>query len=213
MGIRVRESGKELRLVILGTLILSFGTAVFLLPYDMVAGGVSGIAIILHATFPSLEVDGIIAILTWGLFFLGWIVLGGRFAWGTLVSSFVYPIGIAVFSRLLSEESGIFPLREQDASVLVLLTAAVVGGALVGAGCALTFLGGGSTGGTDILAFSACKLFAGMRHAVAMLLIDILIIFAGFAVLGNPIRSIFGIASASVGSLTIDCILRASGGK
>ena len=43
---------KNIGLVIFGTLVLAFGTAVFILPMNIVSGGVSGIAIILKALLP-----------------------------------------------------------------------------------------------------------------------------------------------------------------
>ena len=70
---------KNFILVVLGTGVLAFGTAVFLVPYELVTGGVSGIAIVLDAfshdvlgcTFGE---DFYITVLTWALFFLGWII-------------------------------------------------------------------------------------------------------------------------------------------
>ena len=38
---------KNLGLVILGTLILSFGCAVFVVPFDLVTGGVTGFSIVI----------------------------------------------------------------------------------------------------------------------------------------------------------------------
>ena len=39
---------KNMGLVVVGTLILAFGTALFILPFDLVCGGISSIAIILN---------------------------------------------------------------------------------------------------------------------------------------------------------------------
>ena len=43
---------KNFLIVILGTAILAFGTAVFIVPFDLITGGVSGIAIILKNLIP-----------------------------------------------------------------------------------------------------------------------------------------------------------------
>ena len=90
----VLKAISDLLLVILGTAVLAFGVAVFMVPYNLVAGGVAGIAIalgqIVHVEF--LTVDVMVTILTWGIFFLGLIVLGKNFAMRTLVSSIVYPV-------------------------------------------------------------------------------------------------------------------------
>ena len=81
--------GRNILLVVMGTLILAFGTAVFILPFDLVAGGMSGLAIVIDKVLPFddiLTVDVIITILTWLLFFLGLIFFGKDFAAKTLIS-------------------------------------------------------------------------------------------------------------------------------
>ena len=45
---RIRNVG----LVVMGTLILAFGTSIFLLPFDLVTGGMSGLAIVIDAIIP-----------------------------------------------------------------------------------------------------------------------------------------------------------------
>ena len=69
---------KNLALVVLGTLVLSFGTAIFLLPFNLVTGGISGIALVINnlVSIEWLTIDLTVTVLTWTLFFLGIIVLG-----------------------------------------------------------------------------------------------------------------------------------------
>ena len=54
--LRLRWNGKRtvknLLLVIVGTLILSFATAVFLVPFRLITGGISGISLVLDAIIP-----------------------------------------------------------------------------------------------------------------------------------------------------------------
>ena len=45
---------KNLALVVLGTLVLAFGCAVFVVPFELVTGGVTGIAIVIDHAFGSL---------------------------------------------------------------------------------------------------------------------------------------------------------------
>jgi uncharacterized membrane-anchored protein YitT (DUF2179 family) len=93
---------KNIFLVIVGTLILSFGAAIFIIPFDLVTGGISGIAIILNKVIPIefLTVDVIITITTWLLFFAGLFILGKSFALKTLISTIIYPIGVSLFMKL-----------------------------------------------------------------------------------------------------------------
>ena len=151
---------KNLLLVVAGTLILAFGCAVFVVPFNLVTGGVTGISIIINEIIAgAIPIDLVIGIITWGLFFLGLIVLGWDFALKTLVSTIIYPIAISLFMRLVAPDvlGGILHLVSSPHADIALIISALFGGLCVGTGCALTFLGGGSTGGVDIIAFIICK--------------------------------------------------------
>ena len=199
---------KNIVLVIAGTLVLAFGTAVFILPFDLVTGGVSGIAIVLDKVI-SLEfvtVDRLVTVITWLLFLIGWLVLGKNFAMKTLISSIIYPLGVSLFMRLATPEflGGFFDLQASEYSEISLILATVIGGALVGAGCAITFIGGGSTGGVDIIAFTICKIFKHLKSSVVIFVIDAVIVMMGMFVIGDFVITLLGVLSAFVAALMVD---------
>ena len=199
---------KNILLVIAGTLVLAFGTAVFILPFDLVTGGVSGIAIVLDKVI-SLEfvtVDRLVTVITWLLYFIGWLVLGKNFAMKTLISSIIYPLGVSLFMRLATPEflGGFFDLQASEYSEISLILATVIGGALVGAGCAITFIGGGSTGGVDIIAFTICKIFKHLKSSVGIFSIDAVIVMMGMFVIGDFVITLLGVLSAFVAALMVD---------
>ena len=134
---------KNTLLVILGTVILAFGTGVFIIPFNLVVGGVSSIAIILKEVVPieALTVDIYVTVITWLFFFLGVFLLGKNFAVKTLVSTIVYPIALSLFLRLVDPGvfGGFFNLLESNYSEIAILLAALFGGGFVGVGCAITF--------------------------------------------------------------------------
>ena len=199
---------KNYSLVVAGTAVLAFGFAVFMIPYDLVAGGVTGIAIIAEKLIPLdfVTVDFAVTLLTWLIFFLGFIFLGRAFTMKTLISTIVYPPCITLFMRLASPDvlGGYFYLQGNENPEIALLLAPFVGGALVGAGCALTFLGGGSTGGTDIIAFIICKLFPRMKSSVAIFIVDASVVLLGVFVINNVVLSVLGVVSIIVSSVVID---------
>ena len=201
---------RNILLVIVGTFILAFGTAVFLLPFNLVAGGMSGMAIVIDEILKVefITVDLIITVLTWTLFLMGLLIFGKAFAAKTLISAIVYPIGIAAFLRLTDPNvlGGVFCLSESGYSELPIVIAATVGGALVGVGCAITFFSGGSTGGTDILAFLICKVFKRLKSSTAIFLIDVIIILLGVFLTKDLILSLLGIISAMISAVVIDKI-------
>ena len=199
---------KNVGLIIVGTLIIALGTSIFMLPYDLVTGGLSGYAIVLSRLIPPeiLSVEMIITILTWVLFFLGLIILGKSFAMKTLVSTIVYPIGVALFSNITSPDflGGFFNLQLSKYSGVGVLLAAVFSGVLVGLGCALSFLGGGSTGGVDVIAFVICKIFKKLRSSVVIFAVDATAVIFGMFVIGDFVLSLLGIVSAFVAALMVD---------
>ncbi len=205
---RARKNIKNILLMILGTLILSFGTAVFIIQFDLVVGGMSGLSLILKAfiKWEFLTVDRIITILTWLLFFAGWIILGRGFAIKTLISAIFYPIGVSLCLLLVDPNvlGGMFCLKEGAHQELSLLLAAVGGGGCVGTGCALTFMCGGSTGGVDIIAFTICKIFKRVKSSTVLFAIDSTIIIIGMFITQDLILSMLGILSAVISATVID---------
>ena len=202
---------KSILLIIGGTLILAFGTAVFILPFDLVTGGVSGIAIIIDRIIPDGElsfitIDLIVTVLTWLLFFVGLVVLGRTFAMKTLISTIIYPMGVSLFLKLASPDfmDGFFNLSTSEYGEISLILATVLGGALVGIGCAVTFIGGGSTGGVDIIAFTVCKIFKRLKSSVVIFCVDGIIVILGMFIIGDFVKTLLGVLAAFLGALMVD---------
>ena len=205
-NIDVKLAVRNIGLVIIGTLILSFGTAVFILPLNLIIGGVSGLGIIINGILPwdFFTVDIIITILTWLLFFLGLFILGKSFAMKTLISTVVYPPAISLFMKMCTPNflNGFFLINaEPDTNLIV---AAVFGGVFVGIGCALTFIGGGSTGGSDIIGFIISKFLRKLKSSVAIGIVDGLIVLMGMFFIGDLIFTLLGVLSVFITTIVID---------
>lgn len=201
---------KNIMLVIAGTLILAFGSALFIIPFDLITGGVTGFSIIISRLIgkEQISVDTIIAILTWILFFLGYIFLGKGFALKTLISSLLYPIGITLFSKLVTPEvmNGFFCLQQSRYGEISIILATLLSGVMVGAGCAITFIGGGSTGGTDVIAFIICKYIKSIRSSAVIFCVDALVILFGMLIINDLVLSLLGMSSALIAAVAIDKI-------
>ena len=206
---------KNTLLVILGTFVLALGTGLFIIPFDLITGGVSGIGIILARVLSpipfmaNVSVEVYASVLVWIFFFLGLIVLGRSFAIKTLISTLVYPLALTVAARLAGGEvfGGFFNLlseRYVEYGEITRVLAAVFGGALVGTGCALTFLGGGSTGGVDIIVLVICKFVRKLKSSVVIFALDALIVAIGVFVIRDLVTSMLGIVSALITAVLID---------
>jgi len=193
---------------VVGTALLAFGTAVFIVPFDLVTGGVAGIAIVIDkiAPFDWITIDLTVTVITWALFFAGLFILGKAFAAKTLLSTIVYPIALSLSLKLVDPGfmGGFFAMQNSQYGEISILLAALFGGVFVGAGCAIAFLGGGSTGGVDILAFILCKYFKRLRSSVVIFVISATVVVFGMFVLKDPVLSLLGILSAFIEAMVVD---------
>lgn len=131
--------------IIFGNLLVALAVTAFIVPHGLVLGGSTGIALVV-THLVSLQLSLVVLIANVALFVLGAACLGRAFAASTILSTFAYPLAMAILETL--------PL---DGFVEDPMLAALCGGALMGAGAGLILRAGGSSGGTDIIALIAQK--------------------------------------------------------
>ncbi len=201
---------KNLLYVIIGSLLLSFACAFFYLPHSIISGGISGIAIILNSLIKTnltwLNEEFYIVILEWLFFILGFLILGKKFAFQTLCSTIVFPIGVYIFG-FIYENVSVFQL---EPSTINYLLSALFGGLLTGIGVGITFLGGGSTGGVDIPTLIFYK-YLKIKVSISSFVIDTTVIIAGIFVIQKFDLALIGIIAAFVAAIAMDKIFL--GGK
>lgn len=206
---RIVREIKNYILVAVGTFILSFGSVIFLSKAELVAGGVSGIAIMVNH-FVNIDIyDYVAAGLTILFWFIGFIFVGKQFAIKTLFSSILY-IGftflinrVPFFDELATTFSGL----DKNAEPLVgnLILCGIFGGVFVGAGVAITFLGGGSTGGVDCFQPLAKKYFH-IKEPITSFVIDASIIVIGAFTMKTWIPALCGVLACVMSSFLIEVI-------
>lgn len=191
-------------LVIIGSIILGLGTGIFLTPYHIISGGLSGVAIIINH-FTKFDIDLLVLILTWGFFIVGWIFLGKEFALKTIISAIVYPLAFSLGTFL--QENTILSLTTSipntDIPSVNYLITALIGGFFVGTGCSLTFLGGGSTGGVDVITLMVQK-YTGLKASIPYFLVDSTIILLGLIFVNHFDVTLMGIMSSFVASFMVN---------
>ena len=104
-----------------------------------------------------------------------------------------------------------FDLSTSPHSDISLIICSLFGGLCVGTGCALTFLGGGSTGGVDILAFIICKYFKKLKSSTVIFFIDATTVLLGLFVIKDLILTLLGVISAWIAATVIDRIFIGNG--
>ena len=150
--------------VLAGNLILSVAVAAFIVPHGIIMGGATGIALSITHYVP-VNLSIIIFIINAILFVIGTFALGKKFAVTTIISTFIYPVFLAVAQSI----PGITTLTDN------ILLATVYAGLLLGIGVGLVVRQGASTGGTDIIALILNKVFHG-PIAVFMYIVDFIVL-------------------------------------
>ncbi|HKM02593.1 MAG TPA: YitT family protein [Bacilli bacterium] len=199
-----RQIAKSYTLIIIGSLLLAVGTGLFLIPNRINAGGISGVAIILNSVF-GFEEDIVVLIMAWGFFALSLIFLGLKFTLKSLVSSLIYPLSLVLLMRLPFFQTLVQETFLDNPDTSKTLIAGIFGGVFVGAGVAITFLGGGSTGGVDILVFIIHK-YTQVKQSVLSFVVDGAVIALGVFALGDMIASMIGIVAAFITAIMIEYI-------
>lgn len=181
--------------IITGNIALAIGVAWFILPNDVLTGGLAGIAIALE---PIIHIDPEFVIngLTVLLFIIGAIILGKKFAMKTILSTLLYPLLLTLLSYLAKN------VIAPDMFVMDKYLATIYGGAFMGVGIGCVFRTGASTGGMDIPPLIINK-YTHIPLPTLVLIVDALTVLLGAAVYGLQ-AALTGILSVWVSSVLIN---------
>ena len=134
----VRAGLMDMAYIMVGCIVFVVGMNGLLIPHQLIAGGLTGAALLLNYAAPFCDVGGWYFLLNIPLVWLGWRHIGRRFM---LLTAF----GMVFFS-LAASWIPVMPLAVQDP-----ITAAIGAGVLCGLGAGLILRSRGSAGGLDIL--------------------------------------------------------------
>ncbi len=123
---------------IVGSTVFALGFSLFLMPNDMNAGGISGLAQVIVEVLGFGSVGTLSILINLPLFILGGIKIGKRFFVGSLIGM--------VLSSVLIDLFAIYAIEGLEPLICVLY-----GGVICGLGLGVVFISGTSTGGSDIL--------------------------------------------------------------
>ena len=187
---------RDLLIVLLGNVILALAVGLFLLPNEILTGGIAGVAILL-APFVPLESGTIVMILSLVLLVVGWAFLGTKFMLTTIISSLVYPSLLMLVQEFIKAPN-VDPLL-----------ASLYGGLLGGVGVGLVIKMGSSTGGMDIPPLIIHRL-TGFDVSKAVMIIDALTVGFGLWIYGIE-DVLVGLISVYTTSLAISKVLTFGG--
>ena len=168
---------KEWALVTLGILIYVTGWALFLMPNNLVGGGVSGISsMIQYATGGAIQMGYSYFVLNAILIILAMVVIGMGFGAKTIYAIILASVGLRFLPDLIPTEI-IQTLALQNGKLMSTLC----GGLMAGIGIGMSISNGGSTGGTDIIALIWTK-YRNVSPGKVILYIDFVIILSSLLI-------------------------------
>lgn len=179
-----------------GTAITASGLNLFLVPNRLNDGGLTAVAVVLHLV-AHVPTGATLFALNVPLFLLAWWRIGIRFVARSLIGT-----------GLLSAWLEIIP---QHAVVHDLLLAAVYGGLVSGIGTGIVFRFGGSTGGTDLVAW-LIRMVLRWTSGRSLLAVDAAVIAVTGVVLGAS-AAMYSAFALFVGTRAVDVLQEGSEGE
>ena len=97
-----KEQIASVLIICLGNILNAFSARVFLLPADLVAGGTTGIGLILQR-ITGIPLSSLVLAFNIIMLVLAYIFLGKKYTFSAILSSFMYPIALEFFNQILGD--------------------------------------------------------------------------------------------------------------
>ena len=185
----------RLLLLIISCFIFAFSYNAFLVPNNIVTGGVSGLAIIVKE-LTGLPISYFIYGATSLLIIIFYLNFGKEKTLNTIIGSVIYMFMVSITEPLAKGAN----LTFESNVILILVT-----GALQGISNGMIYRGGFNTGGTDIIASVFTK-FVKMPVGAALRIVNTIIISAGAIIFGFT-NAIYAILILLISSKLVDIVM------
>jgi uncharacterized membrane-anchored protein YitT (DUF2179 family) len=153
----------NLLLISAGCVLCAIALKGILVPKQFMAGGLTGLSLLIHYALPSLPLGLIYFILNIPLFVIGWRYIGRRFCLYSLA-------GVFIFSAAIFFPYPVIPVQD-------MILSAITAGIITGAGSGIILRSLGSAGGLDILTVFLYKKFS-IRPGMFVLVFNAVLMFA-----------------------------------
>ena len=210
-NIKYWDEVKDYFFITLGIMLYTISFTVFLMPYQIVAGGVTGLsAIIYYAT--GFHVQNTYIIINLSLLVVALKVLGFKFLFKTIYAIFLLYFLLIVAQDIIPKQPNGMPIKllgeGQD------FMSMIIGCVITGVALSTVFLHNGSTGGTDIIAASVNK-YHNVSLGTVLIAVDFCIIgscmfFPQFgSYLERAHKVMFGLCVMTLENFSLDYIMNA----
>lgn len=207
---KILTEAEDYLFITLGLMLLAFGWTVFLLPYQIVTGGVTGIAaVIFYAT--GIPIENSYLVINVALLVVALKILGFKFMVKTIYAILMLAFLLWITQKLITRPDGSFIQVLGPGHDFMSL---IIGCAMTGTSLAIVFLHNGSTGGNDIVAAVVNKYY-NISLGQVLIIVDLFIIASCLFIpsFGGPIdrcyKVVFGLCTMVIENFTLDYVMNA----
>ncbi len=192
---KIKRAIYDISLWVLGSAVFSLSVNMFSAPYNIVLGGLTGVATVINHLFPLVPIGTAIFLMNIPLFILAGYFLKGGFLLKTVLATAVFTAFIDIGSLFIKPFEG------------DILLGCVFCGVFSGTGLALVFMTGATTGGTDIVAMLLRHKNPRLSVGRLFLIIDMSVVLLSFLVFGKIESIMYALIIIFLSSRAIDVVL------
>ena len=189
-----RKLAVKILTILVGLTCYAIGTALFVLPTDMIAAGTTGLAL-LAEHYWGISLSGFVAVFNVLMFLLGLIELGKEFALSTLIATFYYPFALDQAIRVVGDH-----VFTEDP-----MLCAVFAGLMIGFSLGIVIKAGASTEGMDIPPL-VLKKRVGIPVSVSMYAFDFVILLTQLTFRDKE-KILYGLIMVMIYTVVLDKVL------
>lgn len=202
-----RKNAEDYFWIILGSVVTAAAISIFLVPYRLAPGGITGVATVLFYLFgEKVPVGAIILTLNLPLFAFGYKIIGRKFILRTVVSTLLLS-GLIDMLRPVAKRFNELMTPEMQADRPDYLLYSIFGGFFMGLGMGLVCKSGATTGGTDLAAGILNRIFPGITLGRALLFIDTVVIIFVAVAFRSFLLALYSIIALYISTKMIDVII------
>ena len=194
---RLKRIAINLFYVVVGVILIALSINMFFLKVKITPGGVSGLATVIYY-LSGISVGTIVFAINIPLFIAGFFAFGKRYSAKTLFATLLLSI--------ILDATTFLPQVTDD-----MFIAAIFGGLLMGAGMALVFKGGATTGGTDVAAKLVIKYFPRFNISEQLFFIDGLVVITAMIAFRDFDVGFYSIITIWISAKVIDLLFEGVG--
>ncbi len=187
---------KDYFFITLGMALYAFGFTAFILPSQVVLGGLAGVGTLVYfwLGIPVAVTQYVCNLI---LLAIAYKIVGKKFVMGTLFGATIISVWVGLFQPLFAD--GLIVSSGPFMNI-------VIGSAIIGFGIGLTFTHNGSSGGTDIIAAMVSK-HSNVTVGRMMLYTDVFIISSSYFLFHTVDRIVYGFVCLCIISYIADLVI------